>query len=313
MNRTIDMLINVVRRTLISIALLGGLVLAIDYQVDGEGGPPNLADAVVAAFSVWRGVEGANVEANLVEEGGNLIRYGGGDDFGPETYSLTVQRTEDDARRVNVLLNPALEPQNDLRRRALLHETGVLLGLNALSGEDQGVMNPAFPAGAAANLSEADRTAIAGLESFAAEDVNRDGAVDFYDLAVLAASFGQSGVTLEGDINEDGVVDDADVARLREAYVFGEPAETDPNSGGEETGGGTGGEFDEDEFEEDEDLEDEDLEEFGEEGDVTGGAETGGAPEGDAEEGPGGEVEEDVIGGSDGSDSQDDSETGGDE
>ncbi len=305
MNRTIDVLINAVRRTLISVALLGGLVLAIDYQVDGEGGPPNLADAVAAAFSVWGGVEGANVEANLVE-GGNLIRYGGGDDFGPETYSLTVQRTEDDTRRVNVLLNPTLEPQNDLRRRALLHETGVLLGLNTLSGEDGGVMNPVFPAGAAANLSEADRTAIVGLESFAAEDVNRDGAVDFYDLAVLASSFGQSGVSLEGDINEDGVVDDADVARLREAYVFGEPAETDPNSGGEETGGGTGGEFDEDEFE---DLEDEDLEEFNEEGDVTGGAETLGAPGEGAEEGPGGEVEEDVTGGD--SSSQGGSETGG--
>lgn len=268
-------LLNTLLSVVLGVALLGGLVLAIDYQVDGEDGPPNLADAVAAAFSVWRGVEGANVEANPTEEGGSLIRYGGGDDFGPETYSLTVQRTEGDSRFVNVLLNPTLEPQNDLRRRALLHETGVLFGLNTLSGEEQGVMNPVFPAGAAANLSEADRTAIADLESFAAEDVNRDGAVDFYDLAVLASSFGQSGVSVEGDINGDGVVDDADVARLREAYVFDEPAETDPSSAGDETGGGTGGEFDEDEFNEDDFDEDEFEEDFEDDfgdDDLTGGS-----------------------------------------
>ncbi len=293
MNTLADRLINVVRRILIGTALLGGLVLAIDYRVDGEGGPPNLADAVAAAFSTWRGVEGANVEANVTEDAPNLIEYGGGDDFGPETYSLTVQRTEDDVRSVSVRLNPTLEPQSDPRRRALLHETGVLLGLNTLSGDAAGVMNPVFPAGAAANLSEADRTAIAELESFASEDVNRDGVVDFYDLAELAASFGQSGVGVLGDINADGIVDDADVARLREAYVFGAPAEVDPNSG-DETGGAVD---DEDEF--DEDFGEDEPAEFG---DVTGGSETGGAFESDldsAEEGPGGEIEE--TGGSSGS------------
>lgn len=261
--KSIDKLFNAVRRTLISIALLGGLVLAIDYQVDGEGGPANLAAAVAAAFSTWQGVEGADVEANVTENAQNSIRYGGGDDFGPETYSLTVQRIEDDTRRVEVLLNPTLEPQNDLRRRALLHETGVLLGLSTLSGDARGVMNPVFPAGAAANLSEADRTAIASLESFAAEDVNRDGVVDFYDLNDLAASFGQTGVSVPGDINGDGVIDDDDLTRLREAYVFGEPAQTAPASSAEETGGVTGGGEFGSESEED----------FGfSEGDETGGA-----------------------------------------
>ena len=272
--------------------VLGGLVLAIDYQVNGEGGPPNLADAVAAAFATWEGVEGANVQADVTEEAQNRVRYGGGDDFGPETYSLTVQRTEADTRRVVVLLNPTLEPQNDLRRRALLHETGVLLGLSPLSGEERGVMNPVFPAGAAASLSEADRGAITSLESFVAEDVNRDGTVDFYDLADLAASFGQSGVGVTGDLNGDGVVDDDDVARLRETYVFGAPAELDPSSG-DETGGATDGEF-EDEF--DEDFEEDDFEddedEFDEDaGEFTGGSETGGAP-GGGEEGPGSEFDD---------------------
>ena len=286
-----DTLINIARRILIGTAFLGGLALAIDYRVDAEGGPPNLADAVDAAFSTWRGTQGANVEANVTEEAPNLIEYGGAADFGPETYSLTVQRTEDDTRSVNVLINPTLEPQNDLRRRALLHETGVLLGLSTLSGDATGVMNPSFSAGAAANLSEADRAAIAELESFAAEDVNRDGVVNFYDLADLAADFGQSGVSLPGDINADGVVDDDDIARLREAYVFDAPAQTDPNTGSE-TGGATGGE---------DDLEDE-LTEFG---DITGGAfgddVTGGAfgDDIDNEEDPGGETE-DATGSDDG-------------
>ncbi len=288
--------------------ILGGLVLAIDYQVNGEGGPPNLADAVAAAFSTWEGVEGANIEADVTEEAQNRVRYGGGDDFGPETYSLTVQRTEADTRRVVILLNPTLEPQNDLRRRALLHETGVLLGLGTLSGDESGVMNPVFPAGAAASLSEADRGAISSLESFAAEDVNRDGTVDFYDLADLAAAFGQSGVGVSGDLNGDGVVDDDDVARLREAYVFGAPAELDP-SGGDETGGAPDGEFDEDfedDFEEDEEDFDEDVGEF------TGGSETGGAPDEDGEEGPGGEIgDESATGGDFGGDIPGDSVSGG--
>ena len=270
----------------LGVLILGSLVLATDYQVNGEGGPPNLADAVAAAFATWEGVEGANVQANVTEEAQNRVRYGGGDDFGPETYSLTAQRTEEDARSVVVLLNPTLEPQGDLRRRALLHETGVLLGLDTLSGEESGVMNPVFPADAAASLSEADRAAVANLESFAAEDVNRDGVVDFYDLADLAASFGQSGVGVTGDLNGDGVVNDDDVARLREAYVFGAPAQTEPSS---ETGGATGGEF-EDEFDEDfeEDFEGED---FGDE-DFTGGSETGGAFNEDGEEGSGGEFDD---------------------
>ena len=284
--------------------ILGGLALAVDYQVNGEGGPPNLAEAVAAAFLVWQGVEGADVEATITEGASNLIRYGGGDDFGPETFSLTLQRTTDDTRRVEVLLNPTLEPQS--RRRALLHETGVLAGLNAFSSdEDEGVMNPTFPAGAATALSEADREAIRNLETFSSEDVNRDGVVDFYDLSELAAFFGQSGVSLPGDINDDGVVDDADLALLREAYVFGAPSETDPTSGGAETGGVTGGaDFDEDEFGDefdneefddggfdettggadidgltstDEEDEDNDLgTEFGDEG-FSGGAQTGGS------------------------------------
>ena len=252
--------------------ILGGLALAIDYQVDGEGGPANLAEAVTAAFSVWQGVEGADVEAEVSENATNLIRYGGGDDFGPETYSLTLQRSEDDTRRVVVLLNPTLEPQNELRRRALLHETGVLLGLDTLnSDEGEGVMNPVFPAGAAAALSEVDRAAITNLETFSPEDVNRDGVVDFYDLSELAASFGQSGVSLPGDINADGVVNDTDLTLLREAYVFSEPSETGPTSGGSQTGGSTGGaDFDEGL---DEEFDSEFEEGFDE---VTGGAETGG-------------------------------------
>ena len=276
--------------SLLSLILLGGFVLAIDYQVNGEGGPPGLADAVAAAFSSWQSVEGAEVEAEVRAEAANRVRYGGGDNFGPETYSLTVQRTEEDTRRIVVLLNPTLEPESDLRRRALLHETGILLGLG--EAED-GVMNPAFPEGAAANLSEADRIAIRNLESFEVEDINRDGVVDFYDLAEFAESFRQSGVGLDADVNDDGVVDEDDLERLREAYVFGAPSEIPPGDGDETggaTGGVTGGETP-DEFEDDLEDDDDGIE-FGDE--VTGGSGTGGAALDEATGGgTGGSFEED--------------------
>ncbi len=275
----------------------------VTYRVDVGNGPDALAEEVAAAFAVWEGVEGADfTAAELGSDAGEgadddataVLGYGDAAQFGPDTVSLTLSSTAPgaDAPRISVLLNPDADA---LRPAALLHETGVLAGVPA-SPTATGVMNPALSPDESAELTEADRAALVSLETFAPEDLSRDGVVDFYDLARFAAAFGQTGVNLEADFNNDGTVDEADLERLRAAYVFGPPSETAPATlapaEGDATGGAaTGGlgDFDESAFDEnfgagDETTEDDttggaDVEDTDPEDTVTGGADTGGTDE----------------------------------
>ena len=57
-------------------------------------------------------------------------------------------------------------------------------------------------------------------------DVNADGAVDFDDLAILLADFGQQASWLSADLNQDGVVDFDDLGEL--LTNFGVECETQP-------------------------------------------------------------------------------------
>ncbi len=202
------------------VLFLGGAAWAVDYRINAEGGADTLGERVEAAFARWAEVEGGEVTSNQTPEADTLIRYGDGARFGPDTLSLTVQRTPDPETRV--LLNPTAADE-----RALLHEVGLLLGLSP-APLTQSVMNPALPAGAADELTPADETALRALVAFAPEDIDQDGSVDFYDLAALGAAFGQTGVNLPEDITGDGVVDGNDLERLRAAYVFGAPSEVPP-------------------------------------------------------------------------------------
>lgn len=203
--------------------VLGGLAFAFDYRIDAEGGPEGLSERVERASARWSGVEGGEFEAGEAEDAPNLIRYGDGERFGNDTFSLTVQRTPNPT--TEVLLNPA-EPSD----RALTHELGLLGGLSAAPGA-RSVMNPAIPQEADAELTPADEAALRALAAFVAEDINQDGVVDFYDLADFSTAFGETGVSLPADIDDNGVVNRADLDRLRDAYTFGAPAETSPEAG----------------------------------------------------------------------------------
>ncbi|MEM6430374.1 MAG: dockerin type I domain-containing protein [Deinococcota bacterium] len=223
-----------VRRGLAWLGLLVivSLLVAVTYRVIEEDGPAGLTEAVAAAFAQWQDVEGAEFSLNENEDASNIIRYGDANLFGPDTVSLSVARNDSRGRNVIALIHPDKPAQRD---RALLHETGILLGLRATADHD-GVMNPFVAAGASSTLTEADRAAIAALGLFPAEDLNRDGSVNFYDLAEFAAQFDSTGVSLAADLNGDGQVDDADIAQLREAYVFSAPSETDPADVPQESG-----------------------------------------------------------------------------
>ena len=231
---------------ILSVLVLGGLASAFDYRIDSEGGPDTLRERVGRAYTEWTSVDGTEVGARETDDAPNVIRYGDGNRFGPDTLSLTVQRSPDP--KTEVLLNPT-EP-ND---RSLTHELGLLAGLSP-DPSARGVMNPAVPQEADAELSPTDEAALRALAAFVAEDVNKDGVVDFYDLADLGAAFGETGVSLAEDIDNDGVVNRADLDLLRAAYTFGAPAEAPPRrvadtavpgvggaSGGAQSGGAQSG------------------------------------------------------------------------
>lgn len=225
--------------TLLALLIVSGMAFAFDYRIDTEGGPETLRARVSEAVARWREVEGGNLTAREADDADNVIRYGDGTAFGPDTYSLTARRLPE--ATTEVLLNPT-EP-ND---RALTHEIGLLSGLSATPLE-RGVMNPAIAEGATAALNPADEAALRALETFAPEDVNQDGTVDFYDLADLGVAFGETGIGVPEDIDDSGTVDTGDVERLRAAYTFGAPAETAegipgaPMSGGAMSGGAMSG------------------------------------------------------------------------
>ncbi len=271
---------------------------SVTYRVDAEGGAGTLSEDVAAAFATWREVEGAGFTATESEdEAGAVVRYGDAAQFGPDTVSLTLSSSEgagENAQRLTVLVNPDAP---ELRPAALLHETGVLIGVPASSAPGD-VMNPALTPGAPAELTQADRDAVVSLETFVPEDLNRDGVVDFYDLTRFGAAFGQTGVNIEGDFNGDGTVDETDLALLEAAYVFAPPSETAPAtfteadvSGGGLSGGSGGLDEGTDENPVDENF-------FGTGGATTGGADagigTGGADEGSSD----GEVTGGATGGS---------------
>ena len=151
-----------------------------------------------------------------------VFRYGDALLFGPDTLTLTFQQQLPD-RSLEILVNPAATAE---RESSLLHEAGRLLGLRV---SDSGVMNPAVTA-EVPTLGAEEAAALETEQSALAQDVNRDGEVDFYDLVELAKAFGQTGVGSQGDINEDGIVDEDDLDALREAYTFSEPAETAPTA-----------------------------------------------------------------------------------
>lgn len=207
-------------------------LITVRYQVDESGGPLLLSTAVERAADAW---ENAAPEAVQFLGPGDLaetepeadsstaphqIGYGDPSLFGRDALSFTLVRSGSAA--TEVLVSPTA---GSLLDAVLLHDLGVLIGLPE---GGQGVMASTVMPGATAPA-PADVEALRALQVFRPEDINRDGVIDFYDLAALAEAFGTRGVNLAADLNGDGVVDQADLETLRRAYQFLPPAEGPPD------------------------------------------------------------------------------------
>jgi len=199
--------------------------IVVRYSVDEAGGPLLLSAAVESAANAWQSAAPNAVLFERVNEESadagtaHKIAYGEVGWYGPDALSFTLVRSGSSA--TEVLVSPVGAAATEA---ALLHELGVLIGLP--EGGD-GVMNSAVTPGAT-EPAAADLAALTALQVFRPEDINRDGVVDFYDLAALAAAFGSQGVNLAADLNGDGVVDEADLEALRLVYKFLPPSETPP-------------------------------------------------------------------------------------
>ena len=201
-------------------------VISLVYDVNDSGGPLLLSDQVARAGAAWAEAASGRLALSRDAAAANRFAYGPATLFGPDVLSLTLRWSpaSGSAARPPGAPAPAFEvlvsPTAGLMvGAALRHEFGVLLGLTA---QPAGMMamalsDPGLQPGAAETAQLGD------LGRFGREDINHDGAVDFYDLIELAAQYGRNGVNLTGDLNGDGRVDDVDIERLGQAYQFAEP------------------------------------------------------------------------------------------
>ena len=197
-------------------------LLAFTYYVEIDGGEADLSGHWQSALDAWKTLDESlsfeEVAESVAAEA--ILSYGEEARFGPDLYSLTLQ-TIGDSRQTQVLVKPSARGN----QRVLRHELGLLLGLSTARA---GMMNPAISPDDSIELLETDANQLEATVNAAKEDLNRDGKVDFYDLAEFSKRFGSNDISSSADINEDGVVDQADLDLLRAAYSFSEPSESPP-------------------------------------------------------------------------------------
>jgi len=208
--------------------------------VDPSGGPASLPGDVAAAIQAWNGAAPTLVNLAIDPAAASTIGYAPPALLGPDTYSLDLRTPGD--RAINVELAPTAIKDHPM---VMLHEIGVLLGLPEGKGD---VMAYAVPAtGEPDAPSSADIRTLQEQRTYAPEDLNHDGTVDFYDLVLFGEDFGTQGVNQPADFNHDGQVDGRDLDLLRKAYDFSPPSETAPGAtptppaNGAGSDGGAGG------------------------------------------------------------------------
>ncbi|NBC96759.1 MAG: hypothetical protein GVY27_10445, partial [Deinococcus-Thermus bacterium] len=167
-----------------------------------------LRAALREAADAWREA-GAPLDLALDDQADDAVRIGPEAWFGPD--ALALSRRTPDAAGVEILLAPGPDGR---RTDVLARELGLLAGL-PLSATP--VASGLLPVGDAAPVRPEDAQALANANEGPVADLNGDGAVDVYDLARLAESYGEVGTRLPADLDRSGQVDDADVELLRAA------------------------------------------------------------------------------------------------
>lgn len=201
------------RLALILLLAIAGSAASLELR-SAPSLPAEVLELAEQALSDWRaaGVDVDAVEAEV------LLSIGASERFGPDVLLWVIARgvSAEGVRRFEVLIAPGAERL----RAALIPALGVVLG----GSLGEGALNPVLDRQEVRRPSEEDGGRIERVRTAVAGDINGDGVVDFEDLLLLAASFGQRGINNPADLNGDGVVDEQDLELLRELYSFTPPA-----------------------------------------------------------------------------------------
>jgi hypothetical protein len=191
--------------------------------VDASGGPSTLEDDLKAAIDAWTKAAPDLAALQIDAKAASSLGYAAPALLGPDTLSLDLRVPGKDGVEVRVASGAiARHPM------VLLHEVGVLLGLPE---GGRGVMAFAVPAtGEPDTPTATDVQSLQAQRTYAREDLNHDGTVDFYDLVLFGQAFGKQGVNMPADFNGDGRVDRQDLALLEQAYTFSPPSRTAPGA-----------------------------------------------------------------------------------
>jgi len=188
-----------------------------------------LRSALDDAVRSWTDV-GVPLRLVIDGEASDRVRIGSPATFGPDALAYSQRVADRDG--VELLLRPGPEGR---RADVLARELGRWVGLPAdgpLGRErgagGDGLRTGLFPVGERLRPDAEDAAALLRARSGRPGDLDGDGDVDLYDLALLAEAYGSVGTRLQADLDGSGRVDDADLARLEEAYEFLPPSRVAP-------------------------------------------------------------------------------------
>lgn len=178
-----------------------------------------LRDTIEEAAQAWREA-GADLRVAFEEGAEDAIVAADPEPFGPDALSLTIRRADEPGAEVLI--------RSDIAASA----TGVvayeLAGLLGAGRSDAGLLSGRFGPEGAGSPSAADAARLVAVRDAVPGDLDADGDVDFYDLALLGEAYGRSGARLDADLDGSGRVDEADLDLLRERYEFFPPSPDPP-------------------------------------------------------------------------------------
>lgn len=201
--------------TVVRLALAGGA----QFEASVEG-------ALDSAAEAWTSV---GVPLDIEVEAGVADRLSPGSraEMGPDALAIT--RRLPNGGGVEVLLHPDTD---GLRVYVLTQVLGRLLGLPA---GPSGVRSGLIPSDRGMRPTLEDGRLLQDLLTRRPGDLDANGVVDLYDLALLAEAYGTPGTRHPADLDDSGIVDAGDLELLRAAYRF-LPAAREPPPGRRSSG-----------------------------------------------------------------------------
>lgn len=201
--------------TVVRLSLAGGA--QFDASVEG---------ALHSAAQAWTAV-GVPLDIELEAGAADRLIPGARAEMGPDALAIT--RRLHDGGGVEVLLHP--DPDG-LRVDVLTQVLGRLLGLPAGPSV---VRSGLIPSDRGMRPSVEDGGLLLELLTRTPGDLDANGVVDLYDLALLAEAYDTPGTRHPADLDDSGIVDAGDLELLRAAYRF-LPAAREPPPGRRSSG-----------------------------------------------------------------------------